>query len=200
MKLNAAYRLSAFPQLISGQDFGFGNREDNARQMKSLLEDPNYKQIKLVGQKFGMVPLDVSETALFLDNGKYITYYVQIKRIILHGVGPSVVQTIVWRSLSGGAPVGITSKVFTYLLKKYGSIVSDKMHTDRGREFWTIQLRRAFDSGQRVGLYSNGTIVDLDTVEELEDYLDPTHFLHPWGKSESFQNFRFVIFKEKRKH
>jgi hypothetical protein len=138
------------------------------------------------------------ETALFLDDSRYITYYVQIKKIVLHGAGPSVVQTIVWRSLSGGAPPGITHKVFLYLLKKYGSIVSDKLHTERGRDFWIEQLNRAFSKGNKVGLYSNGAIVDLDTQEELDSYLDPNHFLHPWGKDESFQNYRFVIFKEMR--
>ncbi|MGD0511184.1 MAG: hypothetical protein ABSA33_05080, partial [Candidatus Micrarchaeaceae archaeon] len=71
-------------------------------------------------------------------------------------------------------------------------------HTERGRDFWIEQLGRAFLAGNKVGLYSNGGIVELDTQKQLDDYLDPTNFLHPWGKSEHFQNYRFVIFKEKR--
>lgn len=197
MKLNAAHRLTAFPQLISSQDFGFGDEKENSKELQQLLADPSYKTIKLAGQVFGMVVLDKYETALFIQRKNLITYYVQIMRISLVGVGPSVVQTIVWRSLIG-APSNITSKVFLALLSKYGSIVSDKLHTDRGRDFWITQLWKAFDAGHKIGLYSNGHVVELDTEEDLTNYLNPTHFLHPWGKSENFQNFRFVIFKEKR--
>lgn len=194
---NMIHRVLSFPQLVSGQDFGLGNPITNKEFLEKLLKDSTYKTVKFAGQTFHKVNWGNLEIGLFLTDGEFIVYYVQLKTLALQDLGPVVVQTIVWRSLTD-APYGITSKVFKYILNKYQIIASDKVQTERGREFWITRLSEAFNSGNRIGLWSNGTLVDIDTKKELKDYVNEKHILHPWGKAEHFGNFRFVIFKEKR--
>ncbi len=199
MKTSATGRLrvTALPQLISGQDFGLSDVENNKKMLAELKSDPTFKQVKIGSTLLGQVS-DRLGLTLFFENRSLIRYYVQVTKAQFSGIPNAVVQTAVWRTPASGVAPGLTSKVFNRLIEKYGAIVSDKLHTDRGRDFWIDQLALAFDHGRKVGFLNKGQLVEIDAQEDLSRYLDSKNFSYGWGDNAQFQNYRFVIFKEKR--
>ena len=201
MKTKAATRLTlttAMPQLVESQDFGLGTPQINKALRTGFLADPSYKEIRFAGTKFGSVTYGKGEISLFLTHKERISYFVQLTKTKVPGLGTeSVTQTAVWRAL-GLAPSGITHKVFAAIITKYGSVVSDSRQTEDGRKFWSGRLIEFFTLGHKVGFLANQSLIYVDSEEDLNEYFDSQGLKYPWGRSEHYANFRFVIFKEKR--
>ncbi len=197
IKLNAAFRLTAIPALIESQDFGLSNATHNSKLLIGLKSDINLKKAKFGGFTLSMLQND-SDTTLFLDDGKFITYYVVLERKHVPGIGEAVVQIALWRSQENPPPDGITGKVFSSLIKKYKIVVSDSHQTIAGRSFWISRLGSAFNSGNRIGLLNGESLIYIDDRRQLKDLTDNESFLHAWGHGQVYSKFRFVIFDEKK--
>jgi hypothetical protein len=193
MKLEVAHRLTAMPALIESQDFGLSRPGYNKQHLVRLLADPTCKALKIKGIELNRVG-DDSDFIIFAHAKDLITYYVSVSRVNLKPLeGRAVVmQTAVWRAL-GKAPDGVTGTVFTWLVQKYGTIVSDSHQTPDGKRFWIGRLTRALAQGCKVFLMKDLVLTPLDS-DTLDQFIDPDSFAHAWG-DESYARYRFVIEK-----
>lgn len=69
-------------------------------------------------------------------------------------LGQTVTQCVLWRdpSITGLIPQ-VTSKVFFgYLLKHYPTVMSDRLQTEAGHDFWIGRMAEASSKGFRVGI------------------------------------------------
>lgn len=196
MKLNAVHRLTAIPALIESQDFGLSNEAKNRWTLKNLLKSERLEDLKL-GSTVLKKAEDEGLTFLFLSHAGLLTFYVQIEDVNFPSIGVGVVQTALWRSLHN-SPDGITSSVFKYLLRTNKAVVSDSHHTSEGRRFWIRRLSLAFAEGRRIGFLNGGKFTEIEEEGLLKDFTSADSFMHAWGAGPSYENIRFVIFKQKR--
>jgi hypothetical protein len=98
-------------------------------------------------------------------------------------------QVKLWRSLyasvQGLARIGFEE----ILLARFDTIVSDIAQTDRGREFWTVQIS-AYAGMKTVGFIDQSGIRCFDHSTSIADWVAQQT---GWGKERSYRRKRFFI-------
>jgi len=109
-----------------------------------------------------------------------------------------VSQIALWRRTGSPFVQKLTTRIFfTYLLPKYGCILSDAQQTQDGNTFWINRMAEATRMGLRVGL--------ANMTEQKISYFDPTRSTYlewlkanpDWGAAgdpgSDFQRLRYLI-------
>lgn len=182
----------------TGNDFGLENLLQNRKKLELYLkqetevleEDESYKFF-LAGSwdTFGyLVKYDKKENE--------IVYLCKFQVVNLEPIFSKVVtQTEVWRALK--SMPGIAKRVFfDILLPKYGAILSDKIHTERGKDFWINCLGEALAKGLDVGVVAGKQFYEKPKDLSLGSFLSE---VDTWKKGlenkERDEQIQFVIYK-----
>jgi hypothetical protein len=179
------------PQIIPDQDWNLSDPKANAvraagilRYKPEVLEHfPAAQLVRLAGNVGGQYGLISTKTNL-------LEYYVHYEISTLPMLGRCATQVKLWRSRTATVQ-GLATKVFDqYLLAAFQSIVSDSRQTERGREFWEVQIG-GHSQTKTVGLLVRDQIELYDpTVGSVGDWLAS---VKGWGKAGSFRQMRFFI-------
>jgi hypothetical protein len=76
-----------------------------------------------------------------------------------------------------------------YLLAEFDTVISDTLHTVRGKEFWTIQMSSHIHTNT-VGFLIQDPVKIYDRTMPMEDWLTS---VNGWGTQPSFKHYRFFI-------
>jgi hypothetical protein len=187
----------AMPYLCDSTDFGLSDEKANRKHARLLMEKP-HKLIYDLGDGVHVYQTGSAQGgSLFLYNPAtgLIGYYVHYKAMHKSLTGGTVTQTAVWRSLEEAKSKGLTMRVvFDYFLHHYPAIMSDKIQTDRGRDFWVDLMSQALARGHKVALadFSLRKIHEISGPPELRLwYSDPDD--GAWGTLNKHQALRFII-------
>lgn len=165
----------------TGNDFGLENQIQNQKKLKIYLEqetevleeDENYKFF-LAGN---------------WDNFGYLVKYDKKENLIVYlckfevsqgtQLFPHLVtQTEVWRALK--EMPGIAKRVFFDILyPKFGAILSDRIHTERGKEFWISCLKEADRKGLGIGFKYDNPVFLKPKDMSLENFFQE---LNTWPR------------------
>jgi hypothetical protein len=189
--------ILAMPGLCDVTDFGLSNDAYNRKVAHSLLKK-NPEIIFDLGDNVKVYKTGTNKGYIFLYNPEkdLIGYYVRYEEQQNSLVGRKVTQTKLWRSLGDEKAVGVTYKiVFDYLLKKYQAIMSDRLQTENGKDFWIRLMLYALDRGHEVVLadLNSRTIKKIDTTHELRLITNSPVNEGPWGYMIKHQAMRFAI-------
>jgi len=192
----------AMPYLTDNENAHFakvlGNEITNRKLAKSLLKK-NPQEIFDLGDGVKVYRVGTNKGYIFMYNPKedLIGYYVQLEEQKRSLLGKKVTQTAVWRSMEDEKADGLTYKVvFDYLLKKYPAIMSDKIQTQDGKNFWIRLMFRALNRGNKIVLAD----LNLRSVEEIDMRADLRLITtnppkdNPWGQMLKHKAMRFAIF------
>ena len=145
---------------------------------------------------------DGNEGWIFLYNiiRKTSDYVVQYKVRKWNWLEKTVTQCIIWRDNTSNLANDITTRIlFGYLLQNYPAIMSDRLQTKNGNDFWMRQMARAISRNYRVGI-ANCNRHDVDWYDSAQDGL-----FQDWIKSQDtfgirrypddldYQALRYVI-------
>jgi hypothetical protein len=110
------------------------------------------------------------------------------------GPGYGITQISVWRATSDTNTVGMANRVFNYVLDKFGTVISDDIHTPEGKEFWKRQMIDADSKSYPLGLINDETgVTDWKQSESVQDWLKDRDEAWGWDKS----HLRFIIKRAK---
>ena len=134
----------------------------------------------------------------FVHEGGLIQYGVRVIRYKLVGKlnKPTCGQVSVWRNKLSPDTVGLPKWVSEKLLySKYGCIISDKVQSEDGENFWIHRIVDALKSGKSV------SVLDIDEKHHTLEILDTqmiksTRDLKRYyteGEDYSGEHFRFLI-------
>lgn len=193
--------ILAIPSLCDSTDFGLSKYSFNSQTLNDLKKRTSLEELAKLTDNLRLYHFGSPEQGgYFVENiskGE-IVYYMKYKKFDKKLVGvPSVTQTAVWQSLTGGLISGFAKLfVFTHLLKEYPAILSDKLQTERGRDFWIRLMDQALEKGYKVGLVDfNGQKVHLIPDENsLSQWYRLDEGAWSWH-SNKHQGLRFVIYK-----
>lgn len=183
----------------TGNDFGLENLVQNRKKLQLYLEqetevleeDEDYKFF-LAGSwdDFGyLVKFDKKENEI-----------VYLCKFQVSSLAPAfskvVTQTEVWRALK--TMPGIAKKTFfEILIPRYGAILSDKIHTERGKEFWVSCMEEALRKGLKVGVVAGPRFFNKPEEITLEAFLKE---ISTWNKGkenkERDTKIQFLIFEK----
>jgi hypothetical protein len=153
------------------------------RYKPEVLETyPAAELVRLAGNVGG-------QYALISTKNNLLEYYVKYEISTLPNLGRCATQVKLWRSRTATVQ-GLATKVFDqYLLTSFDSIVSDSRQTERGREFWEVQLG-GHSQTKSVGLLVRDQMKLYDPSLSVGDWLSS---VNGWGKARSFRQIRFFI-------
>lgn len=195
-------KVTAMPYLCDSTDFGLGKDAANHKFARQLME----KRHKLVlvyelGDGVNVYRSgSMQNGSLFMYNPatEIIGYYVRYETVKKKLTGHTVTQTAVWRALQEPKASGLTKRVvFEYLLAHYPAIMSDKMQTERGRDFWIDLMFQALARGYRVALadFNMQHLHEIDNAAELRLWYSGDDEHQPaWGDLNRHMALRFIIF------
>jgi hypothetical protein len=128
----------------------------------------------------------------FCFTGSDIYYIVRLKLVTCLGLS-FWCQTSVWRDKNFFIYANIAHDVYWgYVFKKWNRVLSDRVHTPDGKNFWARRVEEAFKKKYKVYLIDT----EKDSGTELKNY---EHFLYHrpeiWGSSPDYQNIRLGITK-----
>lgn len=134
----------------------------------------------------------------FLVKAGLIGYYMEYEVHAAHFEGlHSVTQTSVWRKLGAGVPKGMASRgLFKYLVPKYPAVMSDKIQTDRGRDFWVDIMGDALEKNLAVELVvlNKNTVIPITSEKDLNTFTNGD--FNARGKGLQYEQLRFLIRKQ----
>jgi hypothetical protein len=192
-------QITAMPSLCDSTDFGLSvNNYNNKTGLSYLKRNP--KIIEKLSDVSNLYRLgNKSEGFMFTWNTElqligYFVHY-KVKSTKFHGL--SVTQTALWRNLLDADSSGLTNKVvFSILLKEYPAILSDKIQTGKGKDFWISLMTKALKLGHKVGLVSFNEQLVHNINSNLELRLWLTDDLSgAWSfNSNQHQALRFIIY------
>jgi hypothetical protein len=183
------------PRLLSEQDWPIADEEVNRATLAKLL--PNATELETIEGNKLYREGTAYDGCLFLQQEGFISYYMEY---LVHSAHfnevHSVTQTSVWRSLSPANPENIASYVmFKYLVPKYPAVMSDKIQTERGRDFWVSIMSKALKKNlvvELVALHKN-LVIPITSDAELRQFTRGD--LNAWGKGLQYEQLRFLIRK-----
>lgn len=189
--------ITESPQLSDPDTFGLDNESKNkamlvrleADKVSVLEQGPVYE---LFETKKGPNRFIVLKN----KNRGTIDYMINHIAVNTKPLGKTVTQVKLWRNMNSPGAAGITKRMFyDVLLKRFGTIVSDRIQTVRGKEFWIIRLAESTGLGFKVGL--------LDETKKIVKWFDPKHEDYQdwigrmetegWGLDDHYADMRFVI-------
>jgi hypothetical protein len=183
------------PRLLSEQDWPIADEEVNRATLAKLL--PNATELETIeGNKLYREGTAYNGSYFFVKAG-LIVYYMEYEVHAAHFSGlHSVTQTSVWRKLGAGVPKGLASHVlFKYLVPKYPAVMSDKIQTDRGRDFWVDLMGDALDKKLIVELVilNKNVVIPITSEKDLNAFTQGD--FNAWGKGLQYEQLRFLIRK-----
>ena len=190
-RLLATAKLTAMPRLVSDQDWPIADPEVNKATLVKLLDTATQVAVSdgNVLYRDGS-PYDGS---YFLVKEGFICYYMEYVVHAAHFEGThSVTQTSVWRSLSPSVPRGLPAHVvFKYLVPKYPAVMSDRIQTERGRDFWIDLMAQALEKNLSVEIVPLTTrkVFPIKSQEELREWVATKS--GAWGLQH--EQIRFLI-------
>lgn len=126
------------------------------------------------------------------DGILYFVKYSVVRLPRAAGLGAAVRQVLVWRNPKVGVgPAGVAHHVFfNVLLPKYGALVTDRLQTQRGQQFWEFAVAEALRRGLIVELLnqSKQKTKRVHSTEELYGLRDTI-----WGPTLWFRDVLLVI-------
>lgn len=186
-------KISAMPSLCDSTDFGLSDPQANKKFAASLTRKKCYP-LHFRKNLFRCGSDEDGCIFLFNPESKQIEYYIKYKKLVKNLTGQSVTQTALWRDLASEEATDLTNEiVFAYLIPKYGAIMSDKIQTDAGQQFWIRLMTRALKSGFKVKLadYGSQELQIIESNAELRLWLTDDR---AWSyKSIRHQAIRFII-------
>lgn len=196
------YSLTAMPSLCDSTDFGLSEEKKNREMANKLVKKDCVVAFQYRGFSINRVG-DLHNGHLFLINleSKLIDYYVRYKTNNKKLLGRTVTQTALWRSSE--APAGLAQfAVFNYFLKTYPAIMSDALHTEYGKEFWSRLMFEALRTQHDVALanFNMQKVHQIKTAAELRLWAtgaDEHDNAWSWY-SRKHEALRFVIFKDQK--
>lgn len=193
-------KVTAMPYLCDSTDFGLSDETANKKYAAKLMAKPHTAIRDLNDGVVLYRSGSATDGSLFLYNPatQLIGYFVRYETANKKLVGHSVTQVAVWRSLEEPKSRGLALwVVFDYFLKHYPAIMSDKMQTDRGRDFWIDLISQALARGHRVALAD----FNLHKVHEIENHAELRLWnsgsgdaTDAWGQLNRHMALRFIIF------
>lgn len=116
------------------------------QQAEIIEQTPDYKIIRTG---------DGNQGWIFLHNLHQDTadYVIQYKTRNWPWLNRTVTQCVLWRNPASPYVGDITKRMFfDYLLLRYGTIMSDRLQTMQGRDFWMARMRDAVKLKYKVGV------------------------------------------------
>jgi hypothetical protein len=158
-----------------------------ARQTEVIEQRPDSRIIRTGDGHRGWIMLynDAQQTA------DYVVQYATRRWPFLNS--RTVTQVEIWRDPTSPFAAGVTKRMFfDYLLARYGAIMSDRVQTPQGHDFWQTRLRDAVQLGLHAG------VVGLN--EKQVRWFDPAagQTLAQWlaatyGPKHHFEAIRYLI-------
>ena len=105
-----------------------------------------------------------------------------------------VTQVEVWRQAgSGEITHGLPKTIFfDYLLKNYGAVVCDHLHTENGKRFWLDRLTEALKAGYEVFYGAYGATYPPIKINNKEELMD-CYVNQCWGRNSKHEHRRMAI-------
>jgi hypothetical protein len=186
----------AMPGLCDVTDFGLSNEAFNTKKAKQLMARPKEEIFDLGDDVKVWRSGDEGQGNIFLYNPtvNLIGYFLHYKRMDKKLSGLTVTQTMLWRAKQEPKANGITNRiVFDYLLRNYPAILSDRLQTIHGREFWLRLMMQAITLKHKVNVVDyNSQKMEPVTMSELR-LMDSGHDEDFWGFGNRYQAIRFMI-------
>lgn len=193
----------AMPSLTDSTDFGLTSEAANRKMVQHLrklkptkVRDWKYGSIiETVGTEKGYYFIIDPDTDLLVYLVKFTR---QNKKLI---GGSNGAQTAVWRALDSDISEGGLAKTvfFDILLPRFGTMMSDSVQTERGRDFWISLLGHAIKRNKGNAYlidYGFTKIMSIEMMAELRVWT--TMVGSPWAwNSMKHKGIRFVISKSK---
>lgn len=193
--------LGESPERIPAQQFNLDNLDANQAFLKSkinkiqeIIEDSTDYRIFRTGDK--------NNGWIILENysRQTVDYVVQIKAKNWNWLPLTATQCILWRDPSSPYVQNITTKIFfNFILQNYPMIMSDKLQTDNGQQFWLRQMATATTRNYEVGV-ANLNLRQInwyvpatdgafqDWIKNQRTFADPKNY-----KDTSMQAIRYLI-------
>ena len=189
----------AIPSLSDSSDFGLSDRATNSAKVENLLShkvkdlpelNPNSEKYLCFYSRLA----DSVTIALVDQQSKELRYYTELKQG-QSNIATGVTQVSVWRATSDTQTINMPTKVFDFILAKFGSIISDDIHTPQGKEFWKKRLLSAGEKSLPIGIINEETnSVDWKPLEiPTPTWIEDKDSAWGWEKS----HLRFIIKKAK---
>jgi hypothetical protein len=201
MRFHEFDNLGESPERIPAQQFNLDNLVANQIFLKNkidkiqeIIEDSADYRIFKTGDK--------NNGWIILENYSRQTadYVVQIKSKNWNWMPVTATQCILWRNPASPYVQNITTKIFfNYILQNYPVIMSDKLQTDNGQQFWLRQMANAINRNYEVGV-ANLNLRQInwydpkndgffeDWIKNQKTFADPKSF-----KDTSMQAIRYMI-------
>jgi hypothetical protein len=93
-----------------------------------------------------------------------------------------VIMTGVWNRIN--AKGSARELIFNYYLKKYQFVISDKLQSTQGENYWKKLMIKAITNGYKVTVMTDKDEHDIDDVDKY------------WGNTAKFFNYRFKIYSK----
>lgn len=197
------YRMQAMPSLCDSTDFGLSNKYFNRKTgLNYLRHNPNL--VKVLSTNTNLYQVEDKGNGFYFTwntEKQLITYFMHYKMLNKKLINtPSITQTALWRMHLDGATKGLTYEmIFKVLLHKYPAILSDKLQTDDGRDFWIGLMDYALVKSYKVGLvdFNNSKVLPISSNAALRLWLTDASATCAWSyNSLKHQGLRFVIYRK----
>lgn len=188
----------ASPRLIppTYTGFGFNNEEINREFYQKQLK--KVKEIIEEGNKYIIFRTGDDYNGWFIGYDKQLNlmfYAVKYKRTNKRISGKALTQTLVWRFAGSEHAQGITNHMFfDVILKRTGSILSDRAQTPDGKQFWLNILTRAHTKGIPVAAldFNTNIMYVADKNKPVYAFLRK-HFDSAYGYTNKHEAKRFLV-------
>lgn len=196
MKLADIYNLFESPILTFPTNFDLDTDKGNASMAKSLMKEYNKTALKDFGGEYTLWEFKRAY-ALIRNVDNYIAYYMQFKFDNVPLIKRQCVRQIaVWRSEAVTVYVkGLAEFIFkTYLLHRYGTVITDAEQTPDGKRFWGNRMLEALHDPSLYVYYLNyhapRELVQIHTEREFENIVRSKP---AYGETQAFETRRFII-------
>lgn len=194
----------AIPTMCDASDFGL---DDPATNLKKSAICIKYKvadldELNPDATKYLCIKSRLPETEIIISlidkESNKLVFYSKLEEDAANLVSSTpITQVSVWRLVSDLNTLGMPKKVFNFVLRHYGTIISDDIHTPAGKEFWKSRMIDADSEGYKVGIlnteedsaeYSKGDIISWIQEKDVAWGFDKSHlrFFIKRSKLESY--------------
>lgn len=158
----------------SGNDFGLGDERTNRKKLDLYLQ--NKTEVLEEDGDFEFFLSGSWEESGYLikweKKTRLIYYYCKFQVSGPTKFFPHILtQTEVWRAMT--QPDGMARKfLFDFLYPKYQAVTSDRIHTERGKEFWITILATANNKGLGIAVVDRDRIFTKPKEMSLRDFIE----------------------------
>ncbi|RYF03149.1 MAG: hypothetical protein EOO77_31495 [Oxalobacteraceae bacterium] len=194
--MEAVSVLSEMPKLLPNpDDFNLGDHEISKLEYQRLIRS-QFNPLKetdqfIIGQTYS----DEEGEFFVLDlTKKTVAYTAQYDVYEIDDLGRCCCETLLWKAPDCPVP-DITKKIFFGpMMEQFDAIVSDKSHTQAGKQFWIKRMTECAAKGLTVGLMPQEGAFQVFPGGDIQAWVRK---LVTWGVDESFEDTRFFITKHK---